>query len=134
MDKNVNSWSPSFRGLTCLQGNEDVYVYHFNWDQWIKNYIETVRKQYYGPSYQESVCHCCKVRATWTKLPDFIPIDIFQVPGSQSWSLFFKILKELDIKNFGRLIFSIFWKTNFKTGFLGPGKYQGEQSQEVWFT
>ena len=30
--------------------------------------------------------------------------------------------------------FSIFWKTNTKTGFLGPGKYGKEQSQEVWLT
>ena len=30
------------------------------------------------------------------------------------------------------IFFFIFWKTNTKTGFLEPGKYQKEQSQEIW--
>ena len=29
-------------------------------------------------------------------------------------------------------IISIFWKTNTKTGFLGPWKYQKEQTQKLW--
>ena len=55
---------------------------------------------HYGPPYHESVCCCCMVRATLTKLPDFVPLYISQVPESQFWHLFFKKLKKLDIKNF----------------------------------
>ena len=50
--------------------------------------------------YQESVCHCRMVRATLTKLPDFVPFHISQVPESQFWRLFFKKLKKLDVENF----------------------------------
>ena len=35
-----------------------------------------------------------------TKLPDFVPLNICQVPESQFWYLFFKKLKKIDIKNF----------------------------------
>ena len=52
------------------------------------------------PPYQESVCHCHRVRATLTKLPDFVPFDICQVPESQFWCLFFEKLKKLDVENF----------------------------------
>ena len=52
------------------------------------------------PPYHESVCHCHKVRATLTKLPDFVPFDICQVPESQFWCLFFKKLKTLDVEKF----------------------------------
>ena len=55
---------------------------------------------HYGPNYHESVCCCHKVWATLTKLPDFVPCDICQVPESQFWYLFFKKLKKLDVENF----------------------------------
>jgi len=38
------------------------------------------------------------VRATLTKLPDFVPFHIFQVPESQFFRLFFKKLKKLDVE------------------------------------
>ena len=37
---------------------------------------------HYGPPYHESVCRCCLVRAMLTKLPDFVPFHICQVPES----------------------------------------------------
>ena len=40
------------------------------------------------------------VSATLTKLPDFVPFHISQVPESQFWHLFFKELKKLDVENF----------------------------------
>ena len=55
---------------------------------------------HYGPPYHESICCCRMVRATLTKLPDFVPIHICQVPESQFWRLFFKKLKKIDVKNF----------------------------------
>ena len=48
---------------------------------------------HYGPPYHESICRYCMVRATLTKLPDFVPFHICQVPESQFWCLFFKKLK-----------------------------------------
>ena len=36
-----------------------------------------------------------------TKLPDIVPFDNCQVPGSQFWCLFFEKLKKFDVKNFG---------------------------------
>ena len=50
--------------------------------------------------YHESVCHYRMVRAKLTKLPDFVPFHICQVPESQFWGLFFKKLKNLAIENF----------------------------------
>ena len=55
---------------------------------------------HYGPPYHESVCRCRMVRATLTKLPDFVPFHICQVPESQFWCLFFKKLKKFDVENF----------------------------------
>ena len=55
---------------------------------------------HYGPHYHESVCRCRKVRATFTKLPDFVPFNVCQVQESQFWCLFFKKLKNIDVKNF----------------------------------
>ena len=55
---------------------------------------------HYGPNYHESVCPCRKVRATLTKLPDFVPFDVCQVQESQFWCLLFKKLKNIDVKNF----------------------------------
>ena len=55
---------------------------------------------HYGPPYHESVCRCRMVRTTLTKLPDFVPFHISQVPESQFWRLFFKKLKKLDVENF----------------------------------
>ena len=40
------------------------------------------------------------VRAMLTKLPDFVPFHICQVPESQFWCLFFKKLKKIDVENF----------------------------------
>ena len=65
---------------------------------------------HYGPYYHESVCCCHEVRATLTKLPDFVPCDICQVPESQFWYLFFKKLKKLDVENFWGSS-SIRWKS-----------------------
>ena len=53
------------------------------------------------PPYHESVSRCRLVRATLTKLPDFVPFHIFQVPESQFWCLFFKKLKNWPSKIFG---------------------------------
>ena len=53
-----------------------------------------------APPYHESVCRCRMVRATLTKLPDFVPFRICQVPESQFWCLFFKKLKKFDVENF----------------------------------
>ena len=58
------------------------------------------RGGHYGPPYHESDCRCCMVRATLTKLPDFVPFHICQVPESQFWCLFFKKLKKIDVENF----------------------------------
>ena len=55
---------------------------------------------HYGPPYHESVCCCRMVRAMLTKLPDFVPFHICQVPESQFWCLFFKKLKKIDVENF----------------------------------
>ena len=55
---------------------------------------------HYGPPYHESVCRCRMVRAMLTKLSDFVPFHICQVPESQFWRLFFKQLKKFDIENF----------------------------------
>merc|ERR1712079_994843 len=55
---------------------------------------------HYGPPYHESVCRCRMVRAMLTKLPDFVPFHICQVPESQFWRLFFKKLKKIDVENF----------------------------------
>ena len=55
---------------------------------------------HYGPPYHESVCRCRMVRAMLTKLPDFVPFHICQVPESQFWCLFFKKLKKIDVENF----------------------------------
>ena len=80
------------------------------WGVWLSSFkfiFFTNKKR--GP-YHESVCRCRKVRATWTKLPDFVPLDICQVPGSQFWSLFFKKLKNLDVENFWGSS-SIRWKS-----------------------
>ena len=52
------------------------------------------------PPYHESTCRCRMVRAMLTKLPDFVPFHICQVPESQFWCLFFKKLKKIDVKNF----------------------------------
>merc|ERR1712173_578645 len=38
--------------------------------------------------------------AMLTKLSDFVPFHICQVPESQFWCLFFKKLKKLDVENF----------------------------------
>ena len=54
---------------------------------------------HYGPPYHESVCRCRMVRATLTKLSDFVPFHI-QVPESQFWRLFIKKLKKLVVENF----------------------------------
>ena len=53
-----------------------------------------------GPPYHESACRCRMVRAMLTKLPDFVPFHICQVPESQFWCLFFKKLKKIDVENF----------------------------------
>ena len=37
---------------------------------------------------------------SFTKLPDFVPFHICQVPESQFWCLFFKKLKKIDVENF----------------------------------
>ena len=55
---------------------------------------------HYGPHYHESVCRCRKVRTKLSKLPDFVPLDVCQVQESQFWCLFFKKLKNIDVKNF----------------------------------
>ena len=65
---------------------------------------------HYGPHYHESVCRCRKVRATFTKLPDFVPFNVCQVQESQFWCLFFKKLKNIDVKNFWGSS-SIRWKS-----------------------
>ena len=54
---------------------------------------------HYESPYHESVCRCRKVRATWTKLPDFVPLDNCQVKGSQFWIFFFKKLKKSEVGN-----------------------------------
>ena len=55
---------------------------------------------HYGPPYHESVCHCHMVRATLTKLPDFVPFHVCHLPESQFWCLFFKKLKKFNVENF----------------------------------
>ena len=52
---------------------------------------------HYGPNYHESDPCCHEVRATLTKLPDFVPFHNCQVPESQFWCLFFK---KLHAENF----------------------------------
>ena len=52
------------------------------------------------PPYHESVCHCHKVRATKTKLPDFVPFDNCQVLGKQFCCVFSRNWKHLTSKIF----------------------------------
>ena len=58
------------------------------------------------------------------------------ISKKQKISKFSKFRQRLEDpqKFFNVKFFSIFWKTNTKTGFLEPGKYGKEQSQEVWLT
>ena len=55
---------------------------------------------YRPPPYHGSVCQCRMVRATLTKLPDFVPFHICHVPESQFWCFFFKKFKKFDVENF----------------------------------
>ena len=67
-----------------------------------------------------------KVRK-WTIQIEFEKVG-FACEKIKFFNFFFEYCLKLKApKNFGRLIFSIIWKTYTKIGFLGPGKYQKEQ-------
>ena len=53
------------------------------------------------PPYHDSVCCCYKLEATVTKVPNFVPFDICQVPRSQFWFLCFKKIEKIGLQKFG---------------------------------
>ena len=66
---------------------------------------------YNPPSpYHEFVCHCQKVRATETKLPDFAPFDNCQVLESKFWCVHWS-----KICTHSNLILKRFWRYPSKT-------------------
>ena len=89
----------------------EISMLWFGWSQ-ISHLLTLFRPGggHYGPHYHELVCRCRKVRATFTKLPDFVPFNVCQVQESQFWCLFFKKLKNIDVKNFWGSS-SIRWKS-----------------------
>ena len=52
MDKNVNFWPPSFWGLMCQRGGENVDVYHFHRYPWVLNYMGNMINQ---PVFAEKI-------------------------------------------------------------------------------
>ena len=52
MDKNVNFWPPSFWGLMCQRGGENVDVYHFQRYPWVLNYMGNMINQ---PVFAEKI-------------------------------------------------------------------------------
>ena len=81
---------------------------------------------FYGAMYLKWKLRMCTIQIELEKI-GFISKNFFS-----NFSDFHLRLE--DPQKFSMSIFSIFWKTNTKTGFLGPGKYGKEQSQEVWLT
>ena len=52
MEKNVYSWPPSFMGLMCQRGGENVDVYHFHRYPWVLNYMGNMINQ---PVFAEKI-------------------------------------------------------------------------------
>ena len=52
MDKNVNSWPPSFKGLMCQRGGENVDVYQIDRDPWVSNCMGNMINQ---PVFAEKI-------------------------------------------------------------------------------